>query len=200
MALLEFLEKNILEISFYVPLAVLAGTAWFEFKRRGFLARHAARIFLYSAGLVFAYLIYLSFLQFRAFQTGPLGLTLGTGSGLRWFLGYIQTHFWNDYLVSLPFAILFVIIAYYFNRKYQDRFFEREEPFLAALGILLTGYPAFLFYIVLVLLLPAIVSAVFVRRGERLPLYHFWMPMAIVVLLIVQFWAQNQTWWSSFRF
>lgn len=200
MALLEFLGKNILAIGFYVPLAVLAVTAFFEFRARGFLAKNAARIFLYSTGFVFAYLVYLSCLQFQAFYEGPLQAVLGTKNGLVWFFGYVRLHFWNDYLLSLPVALLFAWTASYFNKKYHERFFEKEEPFMAALGILLTGYPAFLFYLPLVIMLPAIASAIFVRRGDRLPLYHFWIPTAIAVLLAVHFWAEHQDWWGSFRF
>lgn len=201
MRIVYFLIAHILQVPFYVAAAVLLGTAFLQFLRRHTLKTHASRIFLYSAGFVFAYLIYVSYLQFRAFyEGGVMAPILGTGSGLLWFWNYVQTRFWNDYLISLPAALVFAFVSYYFNKKYEERFFEKEELWLAALGILLVGYPGFLFYLILVLLLPALVSALFVRRGERLPLYHFWIPTAIVVLLAVQFWAKHQSWWGAFRF
>lgn len=187
-------------IFFYGFAGILALTAWLQMYRRPLLERLASRIFLYSAGLAFVYLIWIAYLQFRAFQGGVLGLTLGRPDTFLWFLGYVRLHFWNEYLLSLPAAILFALIAGYFNKKYNERFFEKEELYLIALGILLTGYPAFIFYIPLVLLVSIIASALFVKRGERLPLYHFWASTALVVLLAVHFWASSQGWWNSFRF
>jgi len=180
--------------------AILLVVEILQLYRQAFLKKSASRFFLYSSGAIFVYLIYIAFLQFKAFQSGPLGLTLGSKDGISWFFGYVSTHFWNQYLVSLPVALLFAFIAYYFNKKYNGRFFEREELWLAALGILLVGYPGFLFYIAAMLILPALISAIFVRRGERFPLYHLWVPVAIVVFLSANLWAVNQPWWKLFIF
>lgn len=200
MPVIDLLNRNILEAPFYLGVVILTAVIFLSSFRQPFLKRHIKRIFLYSAGLTFAYLIYITFLQFRAFYEDLLSTILGTWGGLIWFFGYVRLHFWNTYLISLPIALLFALIAYYFNRKYKERFFEREEPFMAALGILLVGYPAFFFYIVLVLILPSIASVIFMKRGERMPLYYFWIPTALVVLLVVHFWAGRQEWWASFRF
>lgn len=188
------------EIFFYIALLILVVGAGIEFLKRSWLTKSASRIFLYSAFAVGAYLIYIGFAQYKVFLQGPLKPIIATWSGFMWFLGYVQLHFWNDYFVSFPFAILFLAIARYFNKKYNERFFEKEEPYLAATGILLVGYPGFFFYVPAVLLLSIMGSAIFMKPGERLPLYDFWMPTAIVVLLAIHFWAQNQVWWASFRF
>ena len=187
-------------VFFYLVLAILTLTSVLQFRFRSRMHAYASRIFLYSAGFTFGYLIYVAFRQFQALQSGLLGPTLGTVSGIVWFFGYVQTHFWNDYLVSLLFAVAFAFIAYYANRRSGGRFFEREELFLIATGILLTGYPGFLFYIPLVFFASVLASVFLVRRGERLPLYHFWIPTALAVLLVIQFWARHQVWWSAFRF
>jgi hypothetical protein len=200
MRLIAVLNANILAVPFWISLAALLIALALEWLKRGFLAKHASRIFLYSALIVFAYLLYIAFLQFQAFQRGPLGLTLGTKDTFLWFLGYVRLHYWNVYLVSFPAAILFALIGGWFNKKYAERFFEKEELYLIATGILLTGYPGFIFYIPLVLLLSSAVSAIFLKHGERMPLYHFWMPTAIAVLLAIQLWAGSQVWWGSFRF
>lgn len=200
MGVIHFINSNILLIPFYLSLAGLVFALFFQLFFREKLKKHASRFFLYSAAIVFLYLLYIGFLQFREFQTGIMAPVLGTKSGFLWFLDYTRLHYWNEYLISLPVALLAAYIAYYFNRKYQERFFEREEPFLAALGILLVGYPGFLFYLPLALFIPSVASAIFVKRGERLPLYHFWIPVAIIVLLVIQFWAKDQSWWGTFRF
>ncbi len=200
MKVFTFLTVHILDLPFWVSLAILMFTLVLQLVRRDLLKKHASRIFLYSAGIVFAYLIYVGYLQFIAFQSGPLDFTLGTKSGLSWFFGYVQLHFLNDYVISFLAAILFTLIGGFFNRKYHERFFEREELYLLALGILLVGYPGFFFYIPLVLIASIVISAFLVRRGERLPLYHFWIPTAIAVLFVTHFWANSQPWWVTFRF
>lgn len=199
--MIELLNTYIFLVPFCIALVFLGFAVVLEVKSRTLLRRHAPRLFLYATGLILMYLIYIGYLQFLAFYEGGLVTPiLGTGKGLLWFLSYIQLHFWNDYLVSLPAGILVALIGYYFNKKYAERFFEPEELYLAALGILLVGYPGFLFYLPLVLILSVAGSLLFVRRGERLPLYHFWIPTALVVLLVIQFWARNEEWWTSFRF
>ncbi len=196
----NLLNQNIFSVNFYVNLAVLILAETSIIIWRSSLKKIASRVFLYSGGFVFAYLIYISFLQYRAFQSGALSFIIGTGKGIQWFFSYIFFHYWDDYLISLSAAVIFLLVARYFNKKYEERFFETEELWLAATGIFLVGYPAWLFYLVIVLLLSAIVSAIFMKKGERLPLYHFWIPTAIVILVAVQFWAEKQVWWLSFRF
>ncbi len=200
MPFFDFLNAHILNLFWWVSAGILGAATAIGLFWRTLMPRLASRFFLYSAGAAFAYLMYLGFLQFKAFQSSFLGLTLGTRSGFSWFLGYVSLHFWNEYLFSLAAAILFALVAGYFNKKYHERFFEREELYLIALGILLTGYPGFIFYIPFVLLASIIVSAFFVRRGERLPLYHFWMPVAFLSVLVIHLWAANQGWWDTFKF
>lgn len=200
MVIIRFINFNILSVPFYLSLVGLVLVLLFQLFSREKLKKHASRFFLYSAAVAFAYLLYIGFLQFRDFQSGIMGPLLGKKSGFLWFLSYTRLHYWNKYLISLPAGILVALVAYYFNKKHAERFFEPEELYLAALGILLVGYPGFLFYIPLVLIASVVGSLLFVRRGERLPLYHFWLPTALVVLFIIQFWARNQEWWATFRF
>ena len=187
-------------IFFYVSSGILMATLWLQLAWPAFLKRHASRIFLYTAGLTFAYLIYLGFLQYQAFSSGVLGYTIGTGEGLRWFFGYVRLHFFDQYLIAFVAAIVVALLAAYFNRRFNERFFEREELYLAALAMLLVGYPAFLFYIALMLVVPTLVSVVFIRGGARLPLYHFWLPMAIVLHVAANYWLAAMPWWGQFRF
>ena len=202
MPVLDFIKNHVLELPFWMSVVVLAGTAVVEFFRRAWLKKHASRIFLYAVFVVGTYLIYVVFLQFQAFLSGPLGFIKSDGflNFVTYTLGYARLHYLNDYLISFLAAILFALIGGYFNKKYNERFFEKEELYLLALGILLTGYPGFIFYIPLTLFASAIVSAIFVKHGERLPLYHFWVPTALAVVFVIHFWASNQVWWNSFRF
>jgi hypothetical protein len=200
MTLLAYLNQYILELPRYAALVVLLGTFVLQLVRRDAVRRHTSRVFLYASGFFAAYLLYVGFLQFLAFQSGILGGLLGQGETFRWFLGYVRINFWNEYIVSFALAILFILVAGYANRKTNERFFESEERYLGALGIFIVGYPGCLFYIVAMLLVPAAVSLYFIRRGERLPLYYFWMPVAAALVAVIHFWAGHQAWWSLYKF
>jgi len=187
-------------VVFYFSFGVLLAVFGIQILWRHKIIKIIRPIFWGTAFLVLAYLLYAAYLQYQAFQGGPLSFTLGTVKGLFWFFGYVRLHIWNQFLVSFAAALGIFALAKYINKKRGEIFMEREEIYLGGLGTFLVGYPAFFFYIILVLLLSSLISFLFLPRGERLPLYHFWMPTAIVVLLTAQFWAENQSWWASFRF
>lgn len=157
-------------------------------------------VFWLTVILISGYLVYLSVLQYQAFEQGPIGLTLGTISGFKWFFGYVRFHFWNQYLISFLAALGIFALAKYMNKKRGEIFFEPEEIYLGGLGTFLVGYPGFFFYLPLTLLSSAAVAEIFLQKGERLPLYYFWIPTALFVLLAVHFWLGNQEWWTTFRF
>jgi len=188
------------EAFFYAIFGIFALVLAIQIFWRRNSAKIVKPIFWSAAAIVLAYIVYVSYLQYQAFQGGPLSATLGTISGLKWFFGYARLHFWNQYLVSFIAALGIFALAKYINKKRGEIFMEREEIYLGGLGTFLVGYPGFFFYIILVLALSVLTSALFVRKGERLPLYYFWMPTAIVALLTINFWAGNQSWWASFRF
>ncbi len=188
------------EFFFYGSLIILLAVFSVQIFRRALVFKIVRPLFFILLLATFSYLFYLSYLQYQAFQSGPLQFTLGTLDGINWFIGYVRLHFWNQYLISLLAALLIVLIAEYINKRRGGIHFEREEFYLSALGIFLVGYPGWIFYLAVILILSALVSFLFIRRGERLPLYHFWIPTAIAVLLVIQFWAKDQAWWGSFRF
>jgi hypothetical protein len=107
---------------------------------------------------------------------------------INYFYAYAGYHFFAPWLISLAAAIVISRLAGILNSKYGERFFENEEIWLMRLGIFLTGYPGFLFYLVLVLLAGVALSSVYtiLKRG-RAPLYYVWLPLAIIVLIIKDF-------------
>ena len=187
-------------IIFYAVLGILAAVLGIQIFKRANVLRFIRPIFWITALLILGYLSYLTYLQYQAFQGGLLGTTLGTKDGLLWFAGYVRLHFWNQYIISFIFALLIFLLAEYLNKKRGEIFMEKEEIYLGGLGTFLVGYPGFFFYLPLVLLSSIVGSAIFLKRGERMPLYYFWMPTAMAVLLAIHFWAQYQGWWASFRF
>lgn len=185
---------------FYFTLAICLLVIFLEIKKRGFFTKIIRPIFYVSLIGAFSYAGYQIVAQYQIFNSSPIQYSLNSPDGLKWFLGYARLHFLNSHLVSLIFAIIILCLAEYFNKKKGEIFMEREEYHLAALGVFLVGYPGFLFYIPLVLISGAIASLMLVKRGERLPLYHFWIPTALIVILIIEFWASNQPFWKLFVF
>ena len=101
----------------YIILVVLTGIFLLQIFFRDLLMRAIRSIFFFSFFLVLAYLVYIGTLQYQAFLSGPLGVTLHTVSGLRWFFGYASLHYFNTYTVSLIASFLLIFVAQYFHKK-----------------------------------------------------------------------------------
>jgi len=88
------------------------------------------------------------------------------------------------------------------NKKYQERFFEPEEPYFGALAIFLSAHPGWIFYAIAVILIYLLVhillSLVACRLSLRLSLYHLWLPVAIFVI-IIQRWLELLPLWSLLK-
>lgn len=72
-------------------------------------------------------------------------------------IGYIISYSWYHYWLSPFLAIVFAYLIFFsiqkINQRFNNNFFYDEESYLAALGILITGWPNCLIYLSLVLLL-----------------------------------------------
>jgi len=141
---------------------------------------------------------------------------------------YVLHYSWQHYLFEPTVTILFAFIVFKIiaslNKKFNNVFFYDEEPCLAALGILATGWPNCLIYLSSVLFLGILFHFLFLcfssnkrrRRGDvaektvaqadlpavarrakagrveenisrapfRLSLLYFWLPCALLVLLL----------------
>lgn len=185
---------------FYFALFICLLIIFLEFKKRDLLLKIIRPVFYLSLLVAFSYVAYLIIGQYKAFNGSFMGYGLNSPSGLKWFWGYVGVHFLNSHLTSLVFAIIILFIAEYFNKKKGEIFMEREEYHLSALGVFLVGYPGFIFYIPIVLISGIISSLIFMKNGERFPLYHFWIPIATIFLFIIEFWVKNKLFWKLFIF
>jgi len=99
---------------------------------------------------------------------------------------YILHYSWQHYLFEPVIVILVALLAFWLikllNQKFKNTFFYDEEPYLAALGILATSWPNCLIFLSLVLFLGVISH--FVVKEKRFPLLYFWLPCALLVLLL----------------
>ena len=165
-------------------------------------------IFIISIFIVFAAVFYQSFEQYRVWSQNELSkFLLPPYQSIAYFLGYSFTHFFKNYLISLVIALLFLSAAVFLNKKSQERFFEKEEPYLGALAIFLVGHPLWIYYLIAIFtvgLLGTLIlhtKSIFGRSDfpkinrqyqevrppdieKRFPFYHFWLPLAILVLII----------------
>jgi hypothetical protein len=156
-------------------------------------------------------------------------------SPISYVLGYSWQHYWFESTITIIAAVIIFFGIYFLNKKFENNLFYDEEKYLAALGILATGWPNCLIYLCLVLFLGIFSHLIFIlfdlirgannslrkvsrrlsgqgssERSEReneaerqtaisspgkstasfranylrLSLLHFWLPCALLVLLL----------------
>jgi len=183
---------------FYFSLGILILTegASLYRKRRSFVFKY---IFIGGVILIFGFLFYQSWLQYRVWSQNELSkFLLPPYQSIAYFLGYSFTRFFKNYLISLVVALLFLSAAVFLNKKFQERFFEKEELYLGALAIFLVGHPFWMFYFLAVMTV-GVLGSLFLKvtsyhayrqagklqvTSRRFPFYRFWLPLAILVLII----------------
>ncbi len=139
-------------------------------------------IFTFSILGILIGIIYLIFSQYKVWQSDNLTkLFLPPYRSVNYFLFYVFTRFFLPYLISFFTALVFIFLINYFNKKYEERFFYPEEIYFGTIAIFLTGYPNFIFYLVLMLILGVILTSL---SKIRFSLYYFWLPTAIFVIII----------------
>jgi hypothetical protein len=142
-----------------------------------------------------------TWLQYQAWKGDPLNKFLLPPYAPRsYFINYVGSRLFAPLLVAILAGLLAGFAAQALNRRYQERFFEPEEPFIFALCVLSTGYPVFLFFILLIFLVGALWSGAYQFSGRgRAPLYYLWLPTAILAILIVHYFV-SASMLASFNF
>ena len=171
---------------------------------RSFLRSHRKTVFLTPVVILLGMSFYFSWRQYLLWSAGSLTqFFLPPYQDIGYFAFYSLTRFFAPYLISLVFALLILWIAIIFNKKSGGIFFEKEEPYLAAISLFLVGHPGWLIYLV------ALISVYFIlhtlnlalrREATRLPLYHLWAPTAFFVILINEYWLSSTHWWQLLSF
>lgn len=129
---------------------------------------------------------YWSVIQYRTWESNPLSqYFLPPHQDISYFLGYVGARFFGPWILAFVASLFFSWVARFFNKKFNERFFEKEEIELIALGTFLTGWPGFLFYLGVILIFGTLISIFYqILAKGRLPLYYFWMPFAISAIII----------------
>jgi hypothetical protein len=169
---------------------------WLREKRRFIFGLVISAVFLFA--------FWLSFLQYRAWQVNALAkYLLPPYQAIGYFVFYALTHFFAGYLLSLAVAFIFLWATQGLNRRFGERFFETEEPYLGALAIFLVGHPGWLVYLASIIFLYLLFHFGYFwrqRKFDRLPLYHFWLPAAILLLLAKPYFLEQWSWWQLLAF
>ena len=108
-------------------------------------------------------------------------------SPINYVLKYSWQHYWFESIITILTAIMVFFGIYFLNKKFENHLFYDEEKYLAVLGILAIGWPNCLIFLCLVLFLGIIFHLGFLlfnKKGNRLPLIYFWLPCALLILLL----------------
>ncbi|MEK7181270.1 MAG: hypothetical protein AAB738_02995 [Patescibacteria group bacterium] len=144
-------------------------------------------VWILSVAVIFGTFLYWSNLQYDLWKNGGgfLKFMLPPYQSISYFLSYVGVRFFGPWILAFLMSLLVSRAAKYLNRCFGERFFENEEIELIALGVFLTGYPGFFIYLGLILVLGVLFSLVYqILAKGRLPLYYFWMSMAVFAIII----------------
>lgn len=199
---MDFLALIILIIGFGIQLLTKTRS---DENRSGFFGFW---LFIVAVILIFDFAIYQSYEQYISWKSNELTkLFLPPYQNWNYFILYIRTRFFNPYLLSLFFAVIFLYLAKKYNKKYQEKFMEKIEPYLLGISIFTIGQPGWLFYVILLLLTALIFQAIkvisykllVISSEGRLSLYYFWLPIAISTIISSR-WLEQLHLWQFLKF
>ena len=153
-------------------------------------------LFFVVIAAVVIYYVYLTYNQYLLWHdSGDITkYFLPPYKSITYVVGYHFMRFALYYAISLLIALTFLVSAKHYNKKFQNKFFEPEEPYLGATAIFLLGNRewnyAWILYLILLLIFSALGSAIFcnwLKKMERFPLYWLWLPTAVFAILIMKF-------------
>ena len=126
-----------------------------------------------------------------------------------YFVRYAFVHFWASYLIAGVLALAVFWITRFLNKKFGERFFEREELYFLALGIFLSSHPAWILYITIIIVWYFIVALCallarhsfsvggrFAKETHRVSFYYFWLP-AVALAIIASQYMSGSEWYNS---
>lgn len=176
--------------------------------KRSFLVKYAKVIFILSVLSIFLIGIYYSWNLYSVWLSDPVtAALLPPATPIDYFFFYVLMWYFAPYVLSLLTAFVFFLVCQIGNKKSEERFFEKEELWIAATTIFLCKYPGWLVYLaclIAVYLFIHLFSRLksFFGKKEltdtRLSLYHLWLPVAILSLLACEFWLSKMPWWFKF--
>jgi len=185
--MLAVLYNNLSIISLVLYALILLIAGWFFYSKR--LSVKLAQIFVLLV-IVFLFLQagFLTFLQYFSFKSTPPGMyLLPPYQPITYFLSYVWLHFWAGPVAAVGFSLVSGFAAWVLNYLRGERFFEKEEIFLLALAGLTSGWPNFLMYLGLAIILMILVNfgnlIIYQDSQYRLPSGLFIIVAALIILI-----------------
>lgn len=165
-----------------IVLFLLAGAQVFG---KRFSVKYIKFCIFFAVSAIFFSDMYFAVIQYEMWKSNSISsFLLPPYNSWIYFVSYAVTRFFSPLLISIAFAIVFKSASEYFNKKFGERFLEKEESWLLASGILLSGYPGFVFYVAFMLVAALVVSVFYYAAGKgRAPLYYLWLPVAVFAIL-----------------
>ena len=170
-------------------LIILAGLLLYWVLKKRLLKEKFLKLILYIlSGVTIFQSVFFTVLNWWLWsQQGFTQQLLPPYSPINYVLKYSWQHYWFESIVTIVTAIIVFFGIYLLNKKFEKNLFYNEEKYLAALGILATGWPNCLIFLSLVLFLGVVlhlISFLFNKGRNRLPLFYFWIPCALLTLLL----------------
>jgi len=160
-------------------------------------------IFMAAIFLIFGFAAHQSWQTYILWEKSEVAkMLLPPYKNLDYFIFYSRNRFFVPYFLSLSVGLLFLIGAQLINKKYQERFFERIEPYLLATVLFVVGHPLWLFYLVILLAANFLFSIFYFlfskKKDYRLSFYYFWLSAGIFTILISK-WLSALPWWTLLK-
>ena len=148
-----------------------------------------------------AYALYVSRAQFLLWHADVEGAArlLPPYNGMGYFLRYAFVHFWLSRVMAFIVAGLFFAGAKWLNARRSEMLFEKEELYFLAIGIFVSGHPAWIFYLVIVFsayLLATLIGSLAYGAHARISFYYFWLPCAAVTVMLNTY-LHQYSWYAN---
>ncbi len=161
----------------------------------------ARRIFWVIVAAVAVYAAYLSRAQFLLWHADAEGAArlLPPYHGMGYFLRYAFVHFWLSRVMAFIVAGGFFAGAKWLNARRGEMLFEKEELYFLAIGIFVSGHPAWIFYLAIVFsayLLATLIGALVYGVHARISFYYFWLPCAVLTVALSTY-LHGYTWYAN---
>jgi hypothetical protein len=107
---------------------------------------------------------------------------------ISYFIGYCAYHFVWPVLAAILVGLAFIVLANILNKRFDQRFFEDDEPWHIIYGLVIVGHPYWIFYIFAVIGCAVAIylfNLIFkrIKFGQVFSLYSLWIPLAFVVIV-----------------
>ncbi len=136
-------------------LIILAGLLLFWILKRKLLRENSLKLitYIFSSVIIFQSIFSTILNWWFWSQQGITQQLLPPHTSITYVLRYSWQYYWFESIITIFTAAIVFFAIFLLNKKFDKQLFYEEEKYLAALGILATGWPSCLIFLSLVLFL-----------------------------------------------